>query len=299
MSRAIRRARRSVFQRYISDPIEGLIIWLLIGFFRILPANAASDIGAGAGRLLYRICEKRNKTGRRNLEFAFPEKTAAERETILKNMWQHWGRVYAELPHGKKLYNAAHINGLDYLKEMNRQKQGCFVCSAHIGNFELAVTTHLFDDYCLNPVYRSANNPWIDKVLFQRRIGVLIPKGAQGAKKMIELLRTGNSVVMLCDQKLREGIEVPFFGKTAKTAPAIATVAIKLNVPIFMARCIRVANGKFKIDVTPLEVSNATDKAKAIYETMLRINTEIEKWIRETPEQWLWVHRRFDKSEYL
>ncbi len=298
MSRAIRRSRRTVLQRYVTDPIEGLIVWLIIGFFRILPVYAASNVGAAVGRLLYRICPKRNKIGRRNLMFAFPNKTDNEREEILKNMWQHWGRVYAELPHGKKLYKTAQINGLDYLKEMNRQKQGCFVCSAHIGNFELAVTTHLFDDYCLNPVYRSANNPWIDKVLFQRRIGVLIPKGAQGAKKMIELLRTGNSVVMLCDQKLREGIDVPFFGKLAKTAPAIATVAFKLKVPIFMARCIRVANGKFKIDVTPLAVSTATDKEQAIYETMCRINTEIEKWIYETPEQWLWVHHRFDKSEY-
>ncbi len=298
MSRAIRRSRRTLFQRFFSDPLAGFVIWLIITFFKILPVQTASNAGARLGRLLYRICRKRNRTGRRNLMFAFPNKTEAEREEILKNMWQHWGRVYAELPHGKKLYETAQMNGLDYLKEMHRQKQGCFVCSAHIGNFELAVTTNLFDDYCLNPVYRSANNPWIDKVLFQRRVGVLIPKGAQGAKKMIELLRSGNSVVMLCDQKLREGIDVPFLGKPAKTAPAIATVALKLDIPIFMARCIRIANGQFKIDVYPLEVSKDTDKNRAVYETMRRINIEIEKWIYDTPEQWLWVHHRFDKSEY-
>ncbi len=298
MSRAIRQSRRTRVQRYVTDPLSGFVIWLILGFFRILPVKAASNVGAFIGRGLYRVCGRRNRIARRNLTFAFPNKTDEEKEIILKNMWQHWGRVYAELPHGADLYRNAQFDGLDYLKEMARKKQGCFVCSGHIGNFELAVTTNLFDNYCLNPVYRSANNPWIDKVLFQRRVGVLIPKGAQGAKKMIELLRSGHGVVMLCDQKLREGIDVPFFGKPAKTAPAIATVSYKLNVPIFMARCIRVANGQFKIDVYPLELSKNPDKNQAVYETMCRINTEIEKWINDTPEQWLWVHHRFDKSEY-
>ncbi len=298
MSQALRQARRTSFQRYFSDPLTGLIVWAVLRLFKILPVHAASSVGAFLGHCLYYISKRRNQIGRQNLSFAFPEKSATERELILKKMWQHWGRVYAELPHGENLYHQAHFTGLEYLKKAARNKQGCFVCSAHIGNFELAVTTALFDNYCLNPVYRSANNPWLDKILFQRRVGVLIPKGAQGAKKMIELLRAGKGVVMLCDQKLREGIDVPLFGKPAKTAPAIATVALKLNVPIFMARCIRGNDGRFNIDVYPLPVSQNPDKTQAIYETMLAINQEIEKWIRETPEQWLWVHRRFDKSEY-
>ena len=298
MSRALRQARRTTVQRYFSDPIVGCFVYLVLLFFKVLPVRTASSIGAGLGKVMYHCFPKRNHVGRRNLAYAFPDKTDEERELILKKMWCHWGRTYAELPHGASLFRQADITGLSYLQEVAHQKQGCFVCSGHIGNFELAVTTNLFDDYCLNPVYRSANNPWLDKVLFQRRVGTLIPKGSQGAKKMIELLHAGKGVVMLCDQKLREGIDVPFFGKMAKTAPAIATVALKLNMPIFMARCIRVANGQFKIDVYPLPVSQTPDKNKAIYETMLSINQELEKWIRETPEQWLWIHRRFDKSEY-
>ncbi|MBQ9089624.1 MAG: hypothetical protein IJY58_01065 [Alphaproteobacteria bacterium] len=298
MSQALRQAHRTTTQRYFSDPLVGGIVWFVLFLFRILPVKAASSVGACLGQLLYYCSPKRNRVGRFNLMFAFPEKTDDERELILKKMWQHWGRTYAELPHGESLFKQADISGLSYLKEMAKQKKGCFVCSGHIGNFELAVTTNLFDDYCLNPVYRSANNPWLDKVLFQRRVGTLIPKGSQGAKKMIELLRNGKGVVMLCDQKLREGIDVLFFNKPAKTAPAIATVALKLNIPIFMARCIRLKNGQFKIDVYPLPISQNKDKNQAIYETMLSINQELEKWIRETPEQWLWIHRRFDKSEY-
>lgn len=298
MSQALRQAHRTRMQQFITDPLTGGIVWLMLGVFKLLPTQVASDFGAFLGGLLYHVLTQRNAVARKNLSFAFPDKTPAEREKILKETWRHWGRVYAEVPHGEKLYHSAVFSGLDYLKEVARKKQGCFVCSAHIGNFELAVTTPLFDDYCLNPVYRSANNPWLDKILFQRRVGTLIPKGTQGAKKMIELLRAGKGVVILCDQKLREGIDVPLFGKPAKTAPAIATVALKLNMPIFMARCIRRKDKRFQIDVYPLAVSHNPDKEQAVYETMLSINQEIEKWIRETPEQWLWFHRRFDKSEY-
>ena len=298
MSQVLRQSHRTFFQQYFSDPLIGIIVYLVLGLFKILPVRIASDFGSFLGQGFYLISKRRNQIARQNLAFAFPDKSAEERELILKKMWCHWGRVYAELPHGEYLYHQAHFTGLEYLKEAAHNKQGCFVCSAHIGNFELAVTTALFEDYCLNPVYRSANNPWLDKILFQRRVGVLIPKGTQGAKKMIELLRSGHGVVMLCDQKLREGINVPLFGKPAKTAPAIATVALKLNVPIFMARCIRRNDHRFNIDVYPLPISQNPDKTQAVYETMLAINQEIEKWIRETPEQWLWLHRRFDKSEY-
>lgn len=298
MSNGIRQAKRSLTQQFLLDPLVGGVVFSFIGLLKILPIRCSSAFGGCLGKSFYYVMKKRNKIGRRNLEIAFPEKTADEREEILKRMWEHWGRVYGELPHAAKLYQQANITGLDYLKTQDRKKEGCFVCSAHFGNFEISASTNLFDDYCLNPVYRAANNPYIDKALFQKRKGVLIPKGTQGAKKMLDVLKSGKAIVILCDQKLREGISVPFFGKEAMTPSAIASVALKLNVPIMMAKCVRQTNGQFNIDVYPLEKSKNPNKQDAVYETMLSINAEMEKWIRQHPEQWLWIHRRFDKSEY-
>lgn len=298
MSLILRQSQRTFRQRFITDPLIGLAIFSCIAFFRALPVHVSSNLGAGVGRFAYRVMKKRNKIGRKNLEQAFPEKTPAEREKILKAMWEHWGRVYGELPHAAYLYQKARKKGLDYLKKQAQLNQGCFVCSAHFGNFEISAATNLFDDYCLNPVYRSANNPWVDKILFQRRKGVLIPKGAQGAKKMLDVLKSGKAVVMLCDQKLREGIEVPFFNKPAMTAPAIAAIALKMNIPIMMAKCVRGKDGMFDIEVYPLPIVKNADKQTAVYETMLKINKEMETWISSHPEQWLWVHRRFDKEFY-
>ena len=298
MAHGIRQSKRSLTQQFLTDPLVGGIVFVAIGLVKALPIRCSSAFGGYLGKSFYHIMKKRNQIGRRNLEIAFPEKTPEEREQILKAMWQHWGRVYGELPHADKLYQQAHITGLDYLKEQARKKEGCLVCSAHLGNFEISASTNLFDDYCLNPVYRAANNPYIDKIVFQKRKGVLIPKGTHGAKKMLDVLKAGKAIVILCDQKLREGIAVPFFGKKAMTPSAIASVSLKLNVPIIMAKCVRRTDGQFDIAVYPLEKSKNPNKQEAVYETMLSINQEMENWIRQHPEQWLWIHRRFDKSEY-
>lgn len=298
MSQALRQSHRNRFQRFVSDPIIGCIVWIFISLLQILPINFSSALGGCLGHFFYYLFPKRNRIGRKNLEIAFPNKTASERETILKKMWIHWGRVYGELPHASKLFQRANKIGINYLHELAQKKQGCFVCSGHLGNFEISAATYLFDDYCLNPVYRAANNPWLDKILFQRRKGVLIPKGTQGAKKMLSVLKSGKAVVILCDQKLREGLSVPFFGKPAMTASAVAGLSQKMNIPILMAMCLRRADGNFDITVYPLDMPKNTTNNDFVYETVLRINQELEKWIKKYPEQWLWIHRRFDKSEY-
>ena len=299
MTGAVRQSRRSLQQRFITDPAVALVAVLFWGMLKILPVRAASNVGAGLGWFVGKVMWRRSHIGLVNLKIAFPEKTEQERRAILGKMWRHWGRFYAEMPHAKTLFRQATIRGLEHLKQAKKAGRGGFVCSAHLGNWELAVSQPLFDDVYLNPVYRRANNPWLDKLMFQRRTGVLIPKGAAGARKIIEVLRHKQFIVMLCDQKLREGIAVPFFGRPAMTAPAIAVLALRFGVPILMARSIRQPDGRFVMDVSePLQMPTDSNPDVAVQQVMAEINRRLEVWIRETPEQWLWIHRRFDKSLY-
>lgn len=293
----IRQAHRSLFQRFFYDPLIALFVVFIWGFFRILPLSAATGIGGFLGVLAGRLASRRNKIARKNLEMVFPDKTERERERILKKMWHHWGCFFAEMGRAKELFEKAQIEGLDNLERLWKERGG-FVCSAHIGNWEPAVSAPICGHY-LSSVYRPANNPWLNKLLFQRRRGILIPKGAFGARRIIEVLRQKGVITILCDQKLREGLMVPFFGHPAPTSHAIATIALKLNVPIVMAKSIRGKDGRLHITVTPpLPIPSCEDPKQKEYEIMLMINREIETWIRETPEQWLWIHRRFDKSVY-
>ena len=296
----IRQSHRHPVQRYVRDPIVAVLAIIVWKLFQWLPVKTASDWGGKLGVFVGSLMRRRSHVGLVNLKIAFPEKTEDERRLILKEMWRHWGRFYAEMPHARTLFKNAEIRGLEYLKQIQKSGKGGFVCSAHLGNWELAVSQPLFDDFCLNPVYRRANNPWLDKLMFQRRTGILIPKGMLGARKLVEVLHNKGVVVMLCDQKLREGISVPFLGRPAMTAPAIAVLALRMKLPIVMARSIRQPDGHFVMEITkPLELPTGSDMKEKTVKVMTQINQILEKWIRENPEQWLWIHRRFDKSEYF
>ena len=104
---------------------------------------------------------------------------------------------------------------------------------------------------------------------------------------------------MLCDQKMREGMWVPFFGYPAQTATAMATMALKMDVPIFPSYAIRLKGAKYRCVIdSPLEYEKTGDREKDILTIMTKINALFEIWIRQNPEQWLWIHHRWPKEEY-
>lgn len=295
----IRQARRNGWQRWFLDPavaVCAVVFWLL---FKVLPLKQASAVGAALGQAAGHLSPRRTRIARRNLEIAFPDKTFAERERILTRTWRHWGRFYAEMPHAAELIRTASFAGISHLERAHKAGRGGFVGSAHLGNWEFLVSSPCFHGIQINSIYRPANNPWLDKLLFQRRRGSLIPKGSKGARQMIEILRQKGFITVLCDQKLREGLPIPFFGKPAMTASAIASLSLKLDVPILMAFSIRQRDGRYRLTILPpLKKPRGLPPEEAAVKLLTDINALIEKWIRRTPEQWLWMHRRFDKSEY-
>ncbi len=294
--------RRTVVQRFLTDPLTAGVVLAFWGLFKIMPVDWASATGAGLGAVLSKAMRKKNKTAMHNLRKCFPDKTDDERRTIIKGMWRHFGRMMGELPHLDKMYERTQIIGMENIHAARDDDKGGFFCSAHLGNWELCgLITHK-EGMPLHLVYRAANNPWTEKVLYQKRRlpGVqLIPKGTEGAKMMVGLLRQKEHVGMLCDQKLKEGIDVPFFGVPAKTAPAIAAMALKMNVPIYPARVIRLNGARYRVEVLPaIDVPVTGDKNADTYAIMEHINRLLEQWITEYPEQWLWIHHRWPKSEY-
>jgi KDO2-lipid IV(A) lauroyltransferase len=151
-----------------------------------------------------------------------------------------------------------------------------------------------------NIVYRRANNPFIDKIIqhFRKVDNVtFLPKGKYGAKNIIDAIKRKEVVIMLVDQRLRDGIAVPFFNINAMTPPAIASLALKYQLPISSIYCQRVKNkqgDKFNIHVNkPINIKLTGQKDQDIYNIMSYINKQIELWINEQPGQWFWIHDRW------
>lgn len=291
--------KRDALHRFLIDPVVGIFVSFFWLFFKVLPLKWATKIAGRLGRMIAPLMRGRNKIAYRNLTIAFPNKTDAEKKEIITNMWVHFAKFFAEMPHTKEWVEGVEIKGREYLKSLRDDDVGGFVCSAHFGNWEFASTYVAQHYFQLHPVYRPANNPWLEKLMFKKRAGVHIPKGSGGARIMLDLLKNGEHIAILCDQRLREGIAVPFFGKMAMTPSAMVSIALKMRLPIVMGCARRLPDGRFKMTVEALPLSKSENMEMAVYETVANMNKVLERWITETPEQWMWIHRRFDKSEYL
>lgn len=272
------------------------------GVFAALPMNAASSLGGWLARAIgprLRV----QRLARRNLERAFPDKSAAEIAAILDDMWDNLGRVMGEFPHiGQiKIYSDPRIEvrGTEYIDQLREDGRPGIFFTPHLGNWELSgyavIQRNGFTP--IGVVHRAANDPAAEWLLqFGRRhLGAdLIPKGAPGARRIIEILRAGGHLGILPDQKMNDGIAVPFFGRPAMTAPAIAQLALKFGCPVLPGRVERMGGTRFRLTAyAPLELPNSGDRQADILALTTTINRMMEDWIRERPGQWLWVHRRW------
>lgn len=290
---------RSFFQKYFSDPLAGILAGLFFLILKILPLSVARFLGETIGAFLGLIMWRRNHIALVNMQIAFPDKTMSEKKKILRKMWRHFGRLAGEIFHTNHVIKTLKHKGFEHIRKFYKEGKGGFLCSAHFGNWELPFGVLVAPNFKFNPVFRTGNNPYLNKILFGRREGIHIPKGPAGARLMLQVLKEGQFISILCDQKLREGMTVPFFEKPAQTATAMAGLALKLDLPIFMARCVWQKGGYYLAEILPpLKLPTNLPREQAEYEIMLRINQIYESWIREYPEQWLWIHRRFDKKIY-
>jgi len=282
----------------ISHVAEAAALWLLFTFLRLLPLDAASAVGGWLARLVGPLLPA-HRTAQKNLAMAFPGLPEKEKAHILNDMWDHLGRVVAELPHlpGNVLATRIHILGGKYVPRLG---ETAFYFSGHIGNWELLPTVSAIQGTPITAVYREANNPLVDTMITRLRASRsrnMVPKGARGAVKMVRAIKNREAIALLVDQKMNDGIAVPFFGRDAMTAPAIAELALRYDIPIVPARCMRTKGAHFEATIYPaLTIEKTGDHARDVLALMTEINAMLERWIRETPAQWFWVHQRWPKA---
>lgn len=272
----------------------------LFAFSRALPLDVASGLGGFLGRTLGpRVASSAQRAAIANLKLIFPDMGEDERNALLSRMWDNLGRTAAELPHlpSGKLYARVKVGGAEHFPP---EGKNTLFFSAHYGNWELAGPMAHNHGVPLSVIYRHANNPIVDKLIADIRgtqCVSLFPKGPRGAVKMAHALKKGISMAMLIDQKMNDGIAVPFFGYDAMTAPAIAMLALRYDLPIIPARVVRTHGAHFEGTVfPPLAYEKTGDNEKDILAIMTAINKMLEDWIRQHPEQWFWVHRRWPKE---
>lgn len=293
-----RALKQSIFLRRVKYAIEGVLAHIIYGFFWVLPMEKASALG---GYLLSRIGPHLRiaRVAECNLDRAFPEKTKNEKKIILTGMWENLGRVIAEYPHLHNIWQSAELQGREHLEAARDNGKAAILFSAHTANWEIPVIRQK-TGLDLHIVYRKPNNRWVEGLLSHARSlggASYIEKGPSGARAIVSLLRAGGVVGMLVDQKLNEGVSIPFFGHDAMTAPAIAHFALKFNCPLYPFRVERIGGCRFRLTAfPPLSIIRTGQEDEDVKRILTDINVLLENWIREKPEQWLWIHRRWPKQ---
>jgi KDO2-lipid IV(A) lauroyltransferase len=249
-----------------------------------------------------------HRLGRENLVAAYPQKSAAEIEDILGGVWDNLGRFAAEFAHLDRIWDHDPArpgqgriefsqDSVDRFVRLRDDNKGALVFAAHLANWELPALAGPAHGLDTAVVFRTPNLGAIAEAVQDIRtvsMGTLIRTGFDAAVRAARALERGTHVGMLVDQHFVKGVDVTFFDRRCKANPMIAMLARQTGCPIHGTRVIRLPGHRFRAELTD-EVRPVLDAAGGIdiAGTMQAITDVVEAWIREYPEQWLWVHRRW------
>ena len=293
--------------RGLSHRMQAAGLHAAILLLRCLGPENASNLGGWAARGIGPLLAV-SKVADENLSQAFPALGAAERARIVRSVWDNLGRNAAELPHLKSLRRSQsgpgwEIEGESHIEALAKSGAQVLFFSGHLGNWEMILPIAASLGLPVSGFYRAASNATANRMIQSLRQQALdqgvsmFAKGAQGARAALAHLQGGGSLGLLVDQKMNDGIAVPFFGRPAMTAPAIAQFALRFSAPVVPIRVDRLGPARFRmVCEAPLSVTRTGDKKNDTYAILLAVNATLERWIREQPGAWLWLHRRWPAS---
>jgi KDO2-lipid IV(A) lauroyltransferase len=283
-----------LFLKKLRHLMEAALLLFIIVIFKILPLDIASSLGGLFAGLIGPLL-RAHRVADANLKHIFPDYSEYERRNILAKMWNNLGRVAGEYPHLSPdiIRKRITVEGAEYLEPYKNQHSAIFY-SGHFANWEICPLVGIIYDVPLVFIYREANNPYAEKLIQWLRRGYrqrMFGKGRESAQQTIRALKNKESMAMLADQKLNEGTDVPFFGFPAKTTLSPAKLAIKFQAPLIALRVVRTDGAHFHVTISkPRIYAKDADPVKVMED----VHHMLESWIRENPEQWFWVHNRWN-----
>jgi KDO2-lipid IV(A) lauroyltransferase len=280
--------------------LETLLVRGLCAGITTLSWKRALVAGAALGDGLRQIGLRR-EVARGNLEMALPERGPAEREAILRAHYRELGRVAAEYARLGSLARrplgeiVAETRGLEHLLAARDLGRGVILMSGHYGNFEL-LGAFLGQINPVDIVVRPLKNAGVEALIDRERAraGVgRIPAG-MGVRRIYEALRANHWVPMLADQDARRaGVFVPFMGRLASTPVGPARIALATGAPVIMGFVTRRADGRLELDIEPPLAIPDPDHPDAAQRLTAAHTARLEYWVRQRPEMWFWLHRRW------
>jgi KDO2-lipid IV(A) lauroyltransferase len=296
-------------RRFSSSAIgQRSIAWLMHLLFDICRVTGRRFSARFQSELLREIGPfvREHRVALANLEAAFPEKPPEERAQILSNVWDNLARTTNDYAFLKEIVAAfdpdrptgglIEHSGMEHVIGLREGGKPGIVFGAHLGNWELAAAVGRKVGVPITALYRPPANPYIAREIERRRdfVDQLIVSGRGAALQVAAALQAGRNIGVIIDQRLQEGVEIPFFGRPSMSNPIVGILARHFECPVHGARAIRLPGGRFRLEFSaPLDLPR-DGKGRIDADASNRlVHGMVEQWVREYPDQWLWLHDRW------
>ncbi|HET7892696.1 MAG TPA: lysophospholipid acyltransferase family protein [Candidatus Sulfotelmatobacter sp.] len=284
--------------------LEYAAAWPFIKILGLMPRPLSRAFAIVIAQVVYLLHFRLRQVGMRNLAMVFPEKSLAERRRILRGVFTSLGRQLAELCQFPR-YTPENVDqvvvydGLENYERAFAQGKGVLFLTAHFGGWELSAFAHSLHGHWLHVVMRPMDNEYLDRLLQSYRTmhGNKTVNKDDFVRGLLAAMRAGETVGILMDTNMTppQGIFVDFFGIPACTASGLARIALRTDAAVVPGFTIwDPALKKYRLRFDPaLELIRTGHLEADIAANTQTFTRVIEDYVRNYPDQWLWVHRRW------
>jgi KDO2-lipid IV(A) lauroyltransferase len=291
----------------MQNTIEFFFFRLLLLFIRSFSFITVQRMGNAFGGFVYSVLGLRKGLVMSNLSHAFPEKSTAELEVIAKASYRNLFMAYFEILYMDKLRADDLMRMISFpesnrVLEASKKQKGLILLSGHFGNWEiLAISVPVITGQPYTMVVQKQRNPLIDQFMtsMRTRLGAKVVVMERAMRETLRVLNEHGTVALLADQSGPEnGVFTEFFGRMTSTHLGPAALQVRTGAPMCVGLLVRDGWGKFRIDYEEVDTTGliGTDEEK-IREVSQRHVSVLERHIRQRPEHWLWMHKRWKHTE--
>ena len=289
----------------MKERLEYVAVWLIIKGLGVLPRSVARGFAMVMMRFLYLLLPRLRKTAEINLGIAFPDWNDAQRKLVIHGMLRNLGWMAVEFARFPK-YTTANIErvvvleGHENFLEGQRRGKGVLYLTGHIGAWELSSFAHALYGYPLHYMARPIENRRIDALVngYRRLSGNRPIFKNESARVTLKVLKETGTIGILADQNTmpQEAVFVDFFGKAASTTTGIARLALNTDAAVVPGYAVWDEHlGKYRLRFEPpVKLIRTGDSERDILENTQKFTRVLEDIIRKYPEQWIWVHGRWN-----
>ncbi len=290
----------------LQNKSELLAVRSLLGAIGALPLETSMRLGKRVGVFLAKRFPRLQKTARRNLEIALPELPAEEKEKIVRGTFESLGRHLGFVSHFRKFEHEDIRNLVEVVgKEENfdpayARGRGVLFFTGHFGSWEVFNLLPPAFGFGMNILVRRIDNPLVENFVdnFRTKFGSVTLDKTKSARQMFRVLKKGELLGILADLNAqeKEGVFVDFFGVPASTTTSIAKLALSTGAAVLPAFAVwEEAKGKYVVYLEPpIECEQGEASEESVRVLTQKITNVVEKYVRKYPEQWLWIHKRWN-----